>query len=443
MGEYNAYNKNRDNAALGAAAEAFDAAKACFSCGTELAVQNAESAVCALADRFNGGDVAVITSDLGYFSAARGLKDALFKLGFKAVIFSADDGELNPSAINGFVRSIKNPSFALIIGGEDLYVCAATAIKPAGIFAVYLPTDCEIGRAFGYIERAVIKSDPDYLVLDEELIARSLNKQKAYSACCAVESARLLLFELSAFEALFCNESAAFSASEFNGLTENELESPRDKTPKTRVMLGKAFGLLNRYYEINDITALTLAGAITALCGRNGAVGNAAEAFALLMRRGARGSFGMRGELELYSAEALFLIYELLLSDGFYSDYSKSFTSPSVFSITERLKNDFSCDYGDISANVPNFIYDSAAIDSAVKALACSKSVKIALGELKSGLTLCRDNLNAVYGGKKRSVREYSLKNRAAALFSAPLCVNGFCVLKLAFSAGMLENLEG
>lgn len=436
MGEINAYNKK--------AADAFDKAKACFSCRTELILDDAESAICALAPKFNSGEVAVLTSDFGFFSAARGLKDSLFKLGFNAVIFSADDGEINPAAINGFVSSIKKPSFALIIGAEDFYLAAAACLKNAGVLAVYIPTDCEIGRVFREKCRDEFL-EPEYLILDEELIARSLNKQKLYSSCCAVEAARLVFFEITAFKRLFCSDGVLSCD---GGDLPCERENSDRATnfglglEKTRSMLSLSQELLNDYYQNKGLASLLLAGAILELSLRECAVGNAAAAFAMLMRRGDRGALGMRGELELYSAEALFLIYELLLSDGFYDSYSPSFTRADAFFRTERLKNDLSCDYGDISANLPSYIYDSAAVERAVKALAGAEDVKAALGELKSGLTLCRDNLNAVYGGKKRSVREYSLKIRAGALVLSPLCVKGFCVLKLAYAAGMLENVD-
>lgn len=446
---------------------AFEKAKLFGGACTKLILSDAESAVKSVLSGASG-DVCVLTSDFGYFAVARDLKTSLSSWGISAFIFSADDGEINPAAVSEFVKSVKNPRFALVIGAEEFYLAAAACLKPAGILAAYIPTECEIGAIFrdrrsGQFSAVGQSSaeylEPEYLILDEELISRSLNKHKAYSACCAVESARLAFFELAAYEELFSCDGGVLGrelgfledlGGEFNGEGGNfggkisgstkanlsaELEKPRE-------LLNLALELTNFYYESKNIIALALAGVVFELSGRKSSVGNAAGAFALLMQRGGRCAFGMRGELELYSAEALFLIYELLLSDGFYASYSPSFTQADVFFRTERLKTDAACDYGEISANIPGFLFERETVDKAVAALSSSSKVKAALGELKNGLTLCRNNLNAVYGGKKRSVREYSVKNRANALFLAPLCVNGFCVLKLAYAAGMLEDAQ-
>lgn len=445
---------------------AFEKAKLFGGACTELILSDAESAVKSVLFGASG-DVCVLTSDFGYFAVARDLKTSLSSWGISAFIFSADDGEINPAAVSEFVKSVKNPRFALVIGAEEFYLAAAACLKPAGILAAYIPTECEIGAIFrdrrsGQFSAVGQSSaeylEPEYLILDDELISRSLNKHKAYSACCAVESARLAFFELAAYEELFSCDGGALGKAlgfledlggEFSeggnlgGKRDDlkkanlsaELENPRE-------LLNLALELINFYYESKNITALTLAGVVFELSGRKSVVGNAAGAFALLMQRGGRCAFGMRGELELYSAEALFLIYELLLSDEFYASYSPSFTQADVFFRTERLKTDASCNYGEISENIPSFLFERKTVDKAVAALSSSSKVKAALGELKNGLTLCRNNLNAVYGGKKRSVREYSVKNRANALFLAPLCVNGFCVLKLAYAAGMLEDAQ-
>lgn len=457
---------------------AFEKAKLFGGACTKLILNDAESAVKNVLFGV-GGDVCVLTSDFGYFAVARDLKNALSSWGVNAFIFSADDGEINPAAVSEFVKSVKTLRFALVIGAEEFYLAAAACLKPAGILAAYIPTECEIGAIFRdrrsgqFLAKGQSSAedlDPEYLILDEELISRSLNKHKAYSACCAVESAELAFFELAAYEELFRCDGGVLSKAlgflgnlgglgdELRGENYELREGGEDKSgkkigdsknvnlsaelEKTRELLNLSLELVNFYYESQNVIALTLAGAIFELSGRKSAVGNAAGAFALLMQRGGRCSFGMRGELELYSAEALFLIYELLLSDGFYANYSSFFAQADVFFRTERLKTDAACDYGEISANIPNFLFERETVDKVVAALSSSSKVKAALGELKNGLTLCRNKLNAVYGGKRRSVREYSVKNRANALFLAPLYVKGFCVLKLAYAAGMLEDVQ-
>ncbi len=359
------------------------------------------------------------------------------------MVFCADDGEINPLALRGFFSSAKNPVCAVIIGAEDLYCAVASVCLKSGIPLAFVPHDCEFNSIF--YERVQSKNvcgektqaeksysssfcEPEFLIIDEDLIEKTSGKHKTYSACCTVEAARAALFDLNAYCELIEKD--------------NDKKSELSKLELVRSHYLKAFDLLNEFYKTRKIAALASACAIVGICYRFNFVANAAGTLARLLKRGGRLENGLRGELELYSAQALFLIYELFLSEKFYNEYFHAFYPPDVFFRTERLKNDYSLSYEQISEALPLYLFDAEKIEGLLITLIRSQKIKSELENFKSGLMLCRENLKGVYGGKRRTVRDYSAKNRASALFSAPLAAEGFCVLKLAYAAGALENIE-
>ncbi len=397
--------------------EIFAFAAKSFDLKTKSAFGSAEK----IASEFcieKSGEPLIFTSDIGYFSAAKAMRSTLFEKGFNALLFCADDGEINPKAMLGFFNSSKNPACVIVVGGEDLYL-ATVSVCPLSVPVAFVPLDCEFCRIFGENVR-----EPELLVIDSALIEKLSGKHKEYSACCAVEAGRLSLFDIAVYSRFLAKEDE------------------REKIAAARSLYLKAIELLNDYYKTRKIASLALASAVTGACERFRSVADAAGSFAELLKRSGRTESNLLGESKLYSAEAIFLIYELFLSEKFYNEYFHALYPPDLFYRTERLKNDFSLDYAQIKDNLPDFAFDYAKIDELFSKLVKSDEVKLELANLKNGLLDCRLKLKGVYGGKKRSVRDYSIKNRASALFLAPLEVGGFCVLKLAYAAGMFENIE-
>ena len=382
----------------------------------------------------SSGEILVITTDSGYFAAGKELRDGLKSGGERVSVFCADDGEIAPENLKNFIFSVERAKLAAVIGGADLYNLSAPFLREKNIKSVFVPSGCEIGsvfcsykNAFGTENREFL---PQLIVFDAEFIEKSANKYKNYSACCYVESVRLLLFE----------------AEVFAGVRADKQENLSGINEKFKTSLG----FLNDYYLKSDLKSLFFACVSAGILKKYAEridVGDAASAFAFIAGGYARGENVFGGEAEFYAAQILLLIYE----NFFKSDYfgwslqgkngSFFLSLPCALEKTLKLEKDFGFKLSDLP-KLPDYFYNDEKLAALVGSILKNAELKQKIEKLKGEFVKSGEKLKSVYGGKWRAVKSLGEKVKIDALKLTPFLTRGDCLIKVFCACGAFENLN-
>ena len=410
---------------------------------------NAISEFNAEIENFNGenaqnlGEILIITTDSGYFAAGKDLRDGLKSGGERVAVFCADDGEIAPENLKNFIFSVERAKFAAVIGGAELYNLSAPFLSEKNIKSVFVPSGCEIGsvfcsrkNAFGGENGNSTENDengrgyPRFIVFDAEFIEKSANKYKNYSACCYVESARLLPFEAEVFADARAEKQESLS--------------------KINEILKTSFGFLSEYYLKRDYKSLFFACASAGILKEYAAsidIGDAAGAFAFIAGGYVRGENVFGGETEFYAAQILLLIYENFFNGDYCGQNSQCeggaffLSLPCALEKVLKLEKDFGFKLSDLP-ELPDYFYNDEKLADLTYSIFKNADLKQKIEKLKGEFIKSGEKLKSVYGGKRRVVKSLSEKNKAAALELTPFLTRGDCVIKVLCACGAFENLS-
>lgn len=393
-----------------------------------------------------GGETVIITSDSGYFSAGRELRESLKSAGESVSVFCADDGEVTSASVKEFLDSVVNAGLSVVIGNAELYEISAPVLREKNLPVLFIPSECEIGSVFCVREKSGGRffgrnglpgenfCDPDVIAFDEEVIEKNANKYKNYSACCYAESVRLLDFEARVLKTLkaTCLDSSCFCGSgagcfdgyaAINGLFE----------------LSQSF--LQSFYAKHAHKTLLYAcfvAGITKRCAFLTGVGDAAFVFSAVSAEYVRGEKVFGGELELYAARILLLIYENFLRFKFCGGGNFCLNLPGAFSASIKAEKDLGVRRNDLP-DLPHYFYNDGELLKIVDALFNGDEILNCAEEVKAGFLKAADKLKSVYGGKRRAVRSVGEKIKADALYLAPFLTSGDCLIKIVCACGCLD----
>lgn len=396
-----------------------------------------------------GGEIVIITSDSGYFSAGRELREALKSAGESVSVFCADDGDVTRTAVKDFSDSVVNAGLAVVIGDAELYKIAAPVLREKELPLAFVPSGCEIGAVFCVCEKKECADfsgenaeteffcDPDLIVFDGEIIEKNSNKYKNYSACCFSESVRLLDFEVRVLKII--KKSCAPVAD--SGEKDKEITDDFDFCNVISGLLKSVRAFLQEYYTGRDYKSLfyacILAG-ITKRCAFLSGVGDAAFVFASVSGGYVRGEKVFGGELELYAARIMLLIYENFLRFKFCKGGNFGFNLPGAFSAALKAEKDLGLRLCDLP-NIPHYFYNDGELAKIVDALYLGDETLSAITDLKNDFVKAEIRLKSVYGGKKRAAKSVGEKIKADALYLTPFLTRGDCLLKIVCACGGLE----